>query len=423
MLKKKSLLRMAVCWGIGMLGGFVFQANGQANLETQYFKMRDLAQKGNYSQARAEGQKILADKPDYYDVSVLMGRIYIWEQKYDSANVVINQVLTEKPNYSDAVDAQYDLAFFSGNMKQVVAMGDTLIAKNPSRVDMMEKYALAQLALGDRPKAVEMAKQILAIDPENKVALDILNNKSARETPINVVRTEIYGGYSFDTFDVPYSRWWDMYTLGITKPTSWGSIGGRVNAGYLNGDYTESNVQVEAESYIHLNSQMYMMALYGFSGSQYFPSHKAALEFWHNLPAEMAASLGASYYRWDDDIFVGTASLEKYLGKYWLCLRAYAHFKPVGVSGSYYFTARRYFNDIEFVQATIGTGTAPDEPFDIVTVDQRLNAYSIRLAGLKRLSDRFKLRGGVGYSYEEHQPGDYRNRYEGYITLIYGIGK
>jgi YaiO family outer membrane protein len=425
MIKRKRLLNISVPLGIWAMTGFSLFAQNTPNLETQYLKMRDLAQSGKYLQAKQEGLKLLAQKPDYYDVSVMMGRIYMWEQKYDSAGVVINDVLQKMPANTDAVEAKYDLAFFTGKMADVVAMGDTLIAQNPSRIDMMEKYALANQALGNRDKAVEVAKNILAVDPENKVALSILHPQNQHETPLNIKRTEVYGTYAFDSFEKPYSRWWDLYTAGILKPVSWGSVGGRVNVGHLSSDFDKATeVQVEAETYINLTSQIYMYALYGYSdGMPYFPSHKAALEFWHKLPAAMIVSAGGSYYRWHDDIFIATASLEKYAGNYWFCLRGYAQFKEIGISPSVYFTARRYFNDIDYFQATVGYGAAPDEPFDIAYASERQTAYSLRVAGLKRLSERFKLRAGIGYAYEEYANEKYRNRFDGHISLIYAIGK
>ena len=46
---------------------------------------------------------------------------------------------------------------------------------------------------------------------------------------------------------------------------------------------------------------------------------------------------------------------------------------------SFYLNVRRYFNDIDYLQLTLGTGTAPDEPFEIQSDIMRLSANSVRL--------------------------------------------
>jgi hypothetical protein len=102
------------------------------------------------------------------------------------------------------------------------------------------------------------------------------------------------------------------------------------------------------------------------------------------------------------------------------------YFKDEGPTTSFYLNARRYLNNTDYLQMTIGTGTAPDEPFDIRSDLERLNANSIRLAYNVSVTPRITLRAGAGYSREEFQVGDYRDsgyrdRFDGNILLIYAI--
>ena len=391
--------------------------------EEKFQYVRELAFSGDYATAQTLGKQILDSIPEYHDVSLLIARTYMWEHQFDSAKVYIDKVLTSDPENLEAKSAKLDLAYFSGNMNVVEKLGSDMIKEEPENIGIREKYALALLTNNHKTLAGNQADSILTRDSLNSVALDIKRQLKPKPKPY-----ELTVGYSFDHFTKPYKRWWHLYTAGLRKPTSWGSLEGRVNMGHLSaeGITPEHNLefQIEGESYVNLTPSMYAMLLYGYSPFEHFPEHKVSAEVWHKLPEAFIVSVGLNYYHWDgNNIYIGTASLEKYLNKYWFCLRGYAHFKDIGVTGSYYFTARRYFNDIDYFQVTLGMGTAPDEPYDIKTDLERLSAYSIRCLYNKQLNNRWRMRAGLGYANEEYFNNKYRNRYDGTLSFIYSFGK
>jgi YaiO family outer membrane protein len=132
-------------------------------------------------------------------------------------------------------------------------------------------------------------------------------------------------------------------------------------------------------------------------------------------------SAGLNYYYFDRNIYIALASVEKYLGKYWLSVKGLVYFKDAGPTTSFYINARRYFNDKDYFQLTVGTGTAPDEPFDIQTNLTRLSANSIRLALNVSVSHKLVMRLNAGYSREEYAAALRRNRFEGGVNFIYAI--
>jgi hypothetical protein len=69
----------------------------------------------------------------------------------------------------------------------------------------------------------------------------------------------------------------------------------------------------------------------------------------------------------------------------------------------------------------LGTGTAPDEPFDLQTNLMRFRANSIRLAYNVSLTPKLVMRLNGGYSREEYADAIWRNRFEGGINLTYAI--
>ncbi|MCK4879884.1 MAG: YaiO family outer membrane beta-barrel protein, partial [Bacteroidales bacterium] len=106
-----------------------------------------------------------------------------------------------------------------------------------------------------------------------------------------------------------------------------------------------------------------------------------------------------------------TFSAEKYAGNYWFSFRNYLFFKDYGVSGSYYLSARRYFDSkFNHLTLTLGYGTAPDEPILVISDLERLNALSGRMTFSKKISSVVRLNAMVGYAWEEYADQDYRHR-------------
>ena len=95
--------------------------------------------------------------------------------------------------------------------------------------------------------------------------------------------------------------------------------------------------------------------------------------------------------------------------------------KDNGPTTSFYLNVRRYFNDFDYLQLTLGTGTAPDEPFDIQSNLMRLSANSVRLLYNVGITNKLCLRVGAGYSREEYEESLWRDRFEANIGLIYAI--
>jgi YaiO family outer membrane protein len=325
--------------------------------EAEYARIRTLAFEGKLDSAATDARKLVNLYPSYGDARILLGRILAWEKDYSNAAAVIDTLLMTEPDNADALSAKRD---------------------------------------------------ILTWSKEN--------------TPVS---TALRAGYLFDTFGDPYNRYWQVFNAGAEHRFNWGLAAAGINIGNaIIGEPTPDNAtewQLEVEAYPRLSAKNYAYLAYAFSPGSYFPGHRAAVEVWQTLPAGWAASAGMNYYYFNRNIFIALASVEKYLGRYWLSLRAYLYFKDNGVTTSGYFNVRRYFTDVNFFQLTLGAGTAPDEPFDIQTDLMRLSAYSARVTYNVSLAPKLVMRIGTGYSYEEYAENTWRNRFEGNINFTYAI--
>ncbi|NMC38320.1 MAG: YaiO family outer membrane beta-barrel protein [Bacteroidales bacterium] len=328
-----------------------------ADPEQEYQRIRATAFRGNYEEAGMAAWKLLKAYPSYGDARVLLARILAWQKKYDEAEAVIDTLLAKEPQNADALEARRDITLWS--------------------------------------KA---------------------------NTPVS---TDLRAGYSFDYFNVPYYRFWQVFRAGAGHRFSWGTAAAYINLGNITlGEdpvVHATEPQFEAEAYPVLSRKNYAYLDYAYSPGSYFPTHRAAVELWQILPAGWAVSAGLNYYYFDRDIFIALVSVEKYIKKYWFSGKCYVYFKDNGPTTSFYLNARRYSNDTDYLQLTLGTGTAPDEPFDIQSDLMRLSANSIRLAYNFSLTNKLVVRVGAGYSREEYEESMYRDRFEGNINMIYAI--
>ena len=325
--------------------------------ESEYNRIKTIAFDGDYVTAATAARKLVNMYPSYGDARILLGRILAWQKEYIIAGAVIDTLLLKEPGNKDALSARSDIVLWS-----------------------------------------------------------------RENTPVS---TDLRAGYSFDSFREPYSRFWQVFNAGAGHKFKWGPAYAGLNIGNIRigepSPSKASELQIEAEAWPRITSKNYADLAYAYSPGTYFPKHRAAAEVWQVLPAGWAISAGLNYYYFDRSAFIALASVEKYVGKYWLSVKGFVYFKDIGPRASILLNARRYFKDKDFFQITLGTGAAPDEPFDIQVNVNRLYSNTLRLAYNMSMTHKLVIRIGAGYSHEEFRETIWRNRFEANVNFIYAI--
>jgi YaiO family outer membrane protein len=341
----------------GLLNTIQIFSQDAVNPESEYYRIKTIAFYGDYATAAAAARNLVNMYPSYGDARILLGRILAWQKDYINAGAVIDTLLLKEPGNKDALSARSDIMLWS------------------------------------------------------------------REN--SPVSTDFRAGYSFDSFSDPYSRFWQVFNAGAGHRFKWGPAYAGLNIGNIRigepSPSKASELQIEAEAWPRITSKNYADLAYAYSPGTYFPKHRAAAEIWQVLPAGWAISAGLNYYYFDRSAFIALASVEKYVGKYWLSLKGFVYFKDIGTRASIVLNARRYINDKDYFQITLGTGAAPDEPFDIRVNINRLYSSSLRLAYNMSVNHKLVMRIGAGYSHEEFEETVWRNRFEGNVNFIYAI--
>jgi len=377
---------------------FLFQLaaqdiSSQNDPEKEFARMRELAAAGDYSAAKKIGYLLLEENENYFDVALYLARLHGWEMSFDSAYFVLDRVIEEAPELYEAYEVCADLAYWQNNLERLDSCEQQAAALKPDSAGLFERY---------------------------RVAL--------QKTHSELKRTELFAHYSYDHFSVPYVRNWHMLTAGGELPFKYGTLIPSLNRGYFVGDLAQkTDLQINLDAYLTFGKKNYALLGYGFSPGgeiNFFPGHRGAAELWQVLPRGFALSAGMRYFYWDQHFTFLTLSAEKYAGNYWFSFRTYVFFKDYGVSGSYYLSARRYFDSkFNHLTLTLGYGTAPDEPILVASDLDRLNALSGRLAFSKRVSPAVRLLAMAGYAWEEYDDQEYRHRIDFRVGAYFAIKK
>lgn len=362
--------------------------------EKEFARMQDLAQAGDYEAAKQIGYDLLEANETYHDVSLYLARVHGWESGFDSAYVLLDRVMAMEPDLYEAYATCADLAYWENNLERLEDCAGRATEIEPDSAGVYDRYIQA-----------------------------------LQQAPPQSGQTELFGIYSYDHFSEPYVRNWHMMTAGAELPFDFGTLVPYLNLGYQAGASSSpaSDVQFNLDAYLTLGKLTYALLAFGFSPDgelDYFPGQRAAAELWQALPLGFGISAGLRYFYWDQSFTFLTFSAEKYAGNYWFSFRNYLFFKDYGVSGSYYLTARRYFKTkFDYLSLTLGYGTAPDEPIDVITDLERMNAASGRIELSKKITPDIRLISMLGYAWEEYADQEYRNRYDFRVGAYFVIKK
>lgn len=235
-----------------------------------------------------------------------------------------------------------------------------------------------------------------------------------------------FGGFSTDNFYMPNERTFDVYTVGLGYKGPKTSLFAYYNEGNLNKPINTHpwGNQYELDFYHKITKKTYYWLNYAYSNdySLHFPKHRAMVGIWQNIGNGFGVSTGGSYYYYLYNIFIANVGLEKYMGKFWVEGKVYAFFREPKTKYAFQFNSRYFWKDVNYIQLTLMSGAAPDEPW-ITNGLVNLKAESARLSVSTYINKKqtIQLRSGLGYAYEEYQLNIWRNRYIGNVGLIFTI--
>jgi YaiO family outer membrane protein len=373
-----------------------------ATLSAQTFEQaKEYAFNGERTKARAVCRAILARDFDS-DVATLMGRTYAWDGKYDSARVVLQQVLDHNAENNDALSAMADVAYWSDNYPEAVGYCDRILAKDPDNETVQMQKARILKSADSNEEAALLLEKLLENNPSNDEALRLLD-----KVRLELIKNKLTVNYTYDYFsNTAYNKDpWQLLYLQYARKTALGTIIGRVN--YAN-RFGKDALQLEADAYPKISENDYLYVNYGFSNFSIFPRQRVGLEWNRSFPHAFEGSLGGRILHFDGSkrVIIYTGSIGKYVGNYWFSLRPFVTPGDGGTSVSAFLSARRYFSDPEnYIGLRVGAGTSPDER-RLLLFDQgqtaRLKSLSAKADYNHIFNGRWIFNAAVGFANEEY---------------------
>ena len=373
---------------------------------------RKLAYNDGKEEARKICRQILSRDSNYWDAALLMGRTFIWDEKYDSARIVLNNIIDQRAGYYDAIDALIDVELLTDNHLRAIRYADIGLTYHPNDGVFLLKKARALNYSGNSPKASEILIQVLASDPSNKVASDLL--LSIRKAKMVNKLTLNYWIYTFNDVNP-----WNFGSVAFgRKSKTFGTVTLRYNYARR---FENDGHQIEIDAYPTIAKGIYTYFNAGISNKKNFPYSRLSIEPYFKLPASFEISLGFRYMNFDDNriaaldsnkVIIYTGTIGKYWGNYWFSVRPYLTPGKIGWSKSANLTLRRYLADADsYLSLIVGTGISPDQQQYAYNPNYYLKSNKIAFEYQQKIASRFFLSCGTGFAREEISAGIKHNSY------------
>lgn len=376
-------------------------------LSAQTFEQaKDYAFSGERSKARAVCRAILAKDYDS-DVATLMGRTYAWDGQYDSARVVLQQVLEKSPKNSDVLSALADVEYWNERYPEAIAYCNRILADHPDNEGVQLKKARIYNSAENYEEAAGVLEKLLESNTANDEVLRLLE-----KVRLELLKNKITVNYTYDYFtNASYNKDpWQLLYLQYARKTGFGTVIGRVN--YAN-RFEKKAYQLEADAYPKIGENNYLYLNYGYSNFSIFPAQRAGVEWNRSFPHSFEGSLGGRLLHFEGSkrVIIYTGSVGKYMGNYWFSLRPFVTPSSDGTSISTYLITRRYFSDPEnYVGLRLGAGTSPDERRLLLFGENQsahLKSLSAKVDYNHIFNGRWILNTAVGFAREEYwMPSD-----------------
>lgn len=375
-------------------------------LSAQTFEdAKNAAFNGERAKARAICRAILSNGFDS-DVATLMGRTYAWDQQYDSARIVLQNVIIESPENTDALSALADVEYWNDRYPKALEYCDLILKINPENETAQIQKARILNSAEQYKNAVGVLENLLRKNSANSDAIRLLE-----KVRLELMKNKLTINYSYDYFDnSAYEKDpWQLAYIQYARKTPIGTVIGRVN--YAN-RFGDNAMQIEADAYPKISENNYLYLNYGFSGASIFPDHRGGFEWNRSFPNAFEGSLGGRilHFQGSKRVIIYTGSVGKYLGNYWFSLRPFVTPGSDGTSVSTYLIVRRYFSDPEnYVGLRLGVGSSPDERRLLLNPGKsaHLKSQSVKVDYNHIFDNQWILNTGVAFSNEEYwSPGE-----------------
>lgn len=377
---------------------------GQSQLTSDelFVKAKDAAfnQKDRKS-ARQLCKQALTKSPDYADISIFLGRLYTWDNIYDSARVIFNNVIKKDSSNSDAISAAIDLEYWSGNSIVALRFCNLGVSKFPTSTDFLLKQARVLDDLEKYDEAFLSLEKIFKLDKSNTEAFAF-----AERLKDKVRKNAIGLTYQYERFDKTFEPW-QLGSFSYSRRLFFGTTIFRIN---LARRFESNGIQYEIDMYPSFASGFYSYLNFGYSKDGIFPKQRYGASLYLSLPLSFEIDGGFRLLKYSSDTWIYTFALGKYWGNYWFSLRTFITPQVEKASYSYSLIIRYYLSGADdYLALSVGTGISPEEN-SVDLLGNWLKSDKLGIEYQNKLSGKFILNLSGDYSREEYLTNEFRTK-------------
>ena len=338
--------------------------------------------KGRHDSAQKICLVILRTNPRQTNTELLLGRIYSWDRKYDSARFYVKDVLSVEPDNEEALEAIINIELWSGQLDQAIKYCEEALARYPDSEKLLIEKAKVYDRQGRYKEAYQIVQQLKKLNSANKEAIEFdqyLKRKIERTPEKNVVGLN----YHYDHFNRILTPW-SYASMYFMHRTEAGNISAAMN--YAN-RFQSQGLQYEVNLYPRISSSMKASLGAAYSKDSIFPSLDLSAGLSHTLLKKAELEVGARYLSFSRQInptFIFTGALNISLHRFWISGRIFISPQQTQPSQSYYLTTRYYGkNPHNNLSLLLGSGSYLYDYYDLgsgKTINYSTESKRIRLS-------------------------------------------
>jgi lipoteichoic acid synthase len=142
----------------------------------QFKRAQEEARKQNYVDSRLLLTNILIHHPNHLDARILLARTFAWQQQYDTAITILEQVKNRAPSYPDTYAAISDVFYWNKDVAGSLKVIHDALKYDSLDPELRAREARGLLATGNEKMARHIVSDVLKKYPQNELAQD-LNKK------------------------------------------------------------------------------------------------------------------------------------------------------------------------------------------------------------------------------------------------------
>lgn len=384
-------------------------AQTQLTTDELFVKAKDAAfNQKDRTLARKLCKQALIKSPDYADISIFLGRLYTWDNIYDSARVIFNNIIKKDSTNGDAISAAIDLEFWSGNSGVALNFCNLGVSKFPTSTDFLLKQARVLEDLERYDEAFLALEKIFKLDKSNTEAFALAERlkEKARKNSIGVT-------YQYEKFDKTFDPW-QLGSLSYSRSVFFGTTIFRVNFARR---FENNGTQYEIDMYPSFAPGIYSYLNFGYSKDGIFPKQRYGASLYFSLPLSFEIDGGFRLLKYSSDTWIYTFALGKYWSNYWFSLRTYITPQVEKASHSYSLIIRYYLSGADdYLAFSAGTGISPEEN-SVDLLGNWLKSDKLGIEYQNRLSRKFVLNISSDYSREEYLSNEFRTKISAALSL------